>query len=594
MRPEPTIAVRTRHGARRGAAQLEHVVALSVAVVGLASLGNLGGAFHGAIAGSAAGRHTDGEVPTTTQAALPAAQAGVAAELAHLAERARQAAEPFDDARTLVHEASRRRLDKLVNGTDLRDLVVVPSLTLDPAELAGIKAVGAYEERVLWSLRNLQRPGTRVTFVTSTPIDADFRRYFLELIPGHDHSDLKRRTRFLSVDDPSPEPLARKLLRRPGMLENIRDRIDPRRSVLLTWTSSPYDAGVAEVLGVPQYGPHPLLTYYGTKSGGRELFREAGVPIPFGFEHVKTTDEVVAAVNEIWKREPDVSRVVVKHNEGTSGQGNAILDLRKLQEYKPGRVATDAERKTAIRNALSGMEFAADDITPSQFFEMLEAQGGVVEAFFDHATSSPSSQIDVYADGRVMPAATHDQVLGGPGNQVFAGASFPARSDYRLAMQDDMRRVGELLRKRGVIGRFAGDFMVRASAATGGLERIAIELNLRQGGTTHPGRILEMIAGGGYDAARGVYLASDGKPRVYVSTDTFVSPALVGRSPGEVIEQMRKAGLLYDNERGSGMVFHMVGGMKDHGKVGFTAIARTRSDAQHLFTRVQETLGTKP
>jgi hypothetical protein len=587
--------VRREHSRERGSTQVEHVLALCVAVLFLPSAGLLGGAFRSAIAGEstevAAGAPVE-RGPTAAGSAAPlSAQAGAVSELAHLAERAKRLSHPFDDAQTLVHEASRQRLDRLLNDGTMSDLVVVPSLTLDAAELASIKGVTSYEERVLWSLRNLERPGTRVTFVTSTPIDRDFSDYFLSLIPNLSLDEARSRVRFLSPNDAGTEPLARKVLLRPALLDEIRDGIQLDRSVMLSWTSSPYDAGVASALGIPHYAPHPLLNYFGTKSGGRELFREAGVPIPFGFEHVRSVDEIVSAVNEVWKENPDLSRVVVKHNEGTSGQGNAILDLRKLRSIAPDTGASDAVRKSAIERALPKMKFAADEITAPEFFEIMERQGGVVEAFFDGAESSPSSQIDVYVDGRVVPAATHDQLLEGPGNQVYAGASFPARREYRIAMQDDMIRVGELLKQRGVVGRFAGDFMVRTSAVTGELERIAIELNLRQGGTTHPGRLLEMLAGGGYDAKRGVYAAADGTPRTYFATDSFTNEALRGTSPGQAIAKARNKGLLYDDARGSGVVFHMLGALEEHGKMGFTAIAHTRAEASALFQRIRRTFG---
>src|SRR5918995_6620513 len=50
-----------------------------------------------------------------------------------------------------------------------RTVVVVPSLSLDPEELAKISGVHHYEERMLCMLMLLRMPRTHMVFVTSQP-----------------------------------------------------------------------------------------------------------------------------------------------------------------------------------------------------------------------------------------------------------------------------------------------------------------------------------------------------------------------------------------------------------------------------------------
>ena len=50
-----------------------------------------------------------------------------------------------------------------------RQIVVVPSLSLDQAELMKIKGVHYYEERLLFALIRLRNPETRLVYVTSQP-----------------------------------------------------------------------------------------------------------------------------------------------------------------------------------------------------------------------------------------------------------------------------------------------------------------------------------------------------------------------------------------------------------------------------------------
>ena len=80
--------------------------------------------------------------------------------------------------------------------------------------------------------------------------------------------------------------------------------------------------------------------------------------------------------------------------------------------------------------------------------------------------------------------STHDQVLGGPSGQIFLGSTFPADAEYSQDIQEAGRRVAEVLKDRGVLGRFAIDFL--SIKREGNWEHAAIEINLRKGGTTHP------------------------------------------------------------------------------------------------------------
>ena len=61
----------------------------------------------------------------------------------------------------------------------------------------------------------------------------------------------------------------------------------------------------------------------------------------------------------------------------------------------------------------------------------------------------------------------------------------PADDAYRLDIQNAGMRVAEVLAAKGVLGRFATDF-VSVPTADGGWKHYAIEVNLRKGGTTPP------------------------------------------------------------------------------------------------------------
>ena len=85
--------------------------------------------------------------------------------------------------------------------------------------------------------------------------------------------------------------------------------------------------------------------------------------------------------------------------------------------------------------------------------------------------------------GEVRVISTHEQVLGGESGHQYVGCRFTARTDYGREPADAGARVGRVLARRGAVGRAAIDFV--ASPVHGGWALHAVEINLREGGTTH-------------------------------------------------------------------------------------------------------------
>src|SRR4029450_5373611 len=80
-------------------------------------------------------------------------------------------------------------------------------------------------------------------------------------------------------------------------------------------------------LGIPMYGADPRHFALGTKTGSRRIFEEEGVCHPLGVESLFTLDDVVDALIDMRRKKPSLSQVIVKLNEGVSGEGNAFVDL---------------------------------------------------------------------------------------------------------------------------------------------------------------------------------------------------------------------------------------------------------------------------
>src|SRR4030095_2543728 len=111
--------------------------------------------------------------------------------------------------------------------------------------------------------------------------------------------------------------------------------------------------------------------------------------------------------------------------------------------------------------------------------------------------------------------STHDQILGGESGQVYLGAVFPAKKEYNVEIGIIGKKIADELQRRGVLGRFAVDFLSVKQPT--GWKHYAIEINLRKGGTTHPFIMLQFLTYGVYNAEEGMYYTATGQPRYYFS-----------------------------------------------------------------------------
>lgn len=63
-----------------------------------------------------------------------------------------------------------------------------------------------------------------------------------------------------------------------------------------------------------------------------------------------------------------------------------------------------------------------------------------------------------------------------------------------MQLQEHGKKVGEILASKGVVGYYGVDFLVKKSDADN-VEVFALEINLRQGGTTHPYFSMKFLTG---------------------------------------------------------------------------------------------------
>jgi PGM1 C-terminal domain len=451
---------------------------------------------------------------------------------------------------------------------DAGTIVVLPSLSFPVAELRKIVGIQHYEERLLFVLLLLRNPRLRVVYLTSQPIDPAIVDYYLGFVPDPDGA--RDRLELVWTGDPSPRALTAKLLERPRLVDRVRSLAgEADDAYLLPFNVTQLERTFAELVGLPLYGPHPDLVALGSKTGSRRAARAAGVPMIDGWEDLRSLAEVERAVRRLAARTPPPPEaVVVKLNDGFSGQGNAIVDVR-------GPARPLVEYPTTFG--------AAEESWPS-FGAKVAAGGAIVEELIrGPGIVSPSVQLRIAPNGEVELVSTHSQLLGGPGGQVYLGCRFPADDAYRLDIQRWALRVGEVLAGAGAIGWFGIDFIVAPTPS--GIETYLSEINLRIGGTTHPLWMALLAVEGSYQSATGQLVVA-GRAKCYVASDNLKSPELVGSGPEQVLARVHEAGLAYDPRTRTGTTLHLLGALRAYGKVGVTCIADSPSAADDLYREV--------
>jgi hypothetical protein len=493
-----------------------------------------------------------------------------------------------EDSRNLVFDNVQSRMPEVWKRMRLNEpgesVVVVPSVSVDRVVEHGGARTQAMEERFLFLLLLLRQPRLRMIYVTSMPINPAIVEYYLALLPGVIPSHARARLSLVAVGDSSSRPLTEKLLARPRLLAQIASLVpDVTRSHLVPYNTTRLERDLSIVLGIPMYGADPRLFPLGTKTGCRRVFSDAGVQYPAGFEDLRSVTDVVQALAALRSQRPGIGEAMVKLNEGVSGSGNAVVDLRGLPA--PG----DSHEAAELEHRLRQMTLEAQDVTVEAFLGKMQERGGIAEELISgEELRSPSVQLRITPLGDIELLSTHDQVLGGPSGQSYLGCRFPADPAYAQTITKDALLVGEVLAKKGVLGRFALDFVVvrRQEEWTS----YAIEVNLRKGGTTHPFLTLQFLTNGRYQPDTALFVTPMGRERHLVATDHLEDPSLRGLRVDDLFDLVARTGIHFDQAQQTGVVFHMISCITELGRVGMTAIGESPAAAQAIYDRAERIL----
>ena len=469
---------------------------------------------------------------------------------------------------------------------DNYDILVIPSFSVDQEIGKNVPGFLHYEERLLFSLMRLSKPHTRIIYVTALPLSPMIIDYYLQMLPGIPFFHAQRRLLLFSTDDGSFRPLTEKILERPRLIKRIRNALRHDKSYIVCFNSTYLEQELSVKLDIPLFACSPQLLYWGSKSGSREIFAESQLPHPDGSLKVTSVEDLVSEATKLWQRQPQLQRMVVKLNEGLSGEGNALLDLRPLQQLAH---LDSTAKQQAIASSLPTMRFQGVKENWHTFSSRIPQLGAIVEAFIEgEEKRSPSVQGYISPSGEVEILSTHDQILGGPDGQVYLGCRFPANDAYRLQIQDLGLKVGKVLAAKGAIERYGVDFIAVRQGKTWKLD--AIEINLRKGGTTHPFMTLKLLTNGTYNPQTGLFYSPQGLRKYYVASDNLYKPQYRGLLPNDLMDIIAEHHLHFDSSTKTGTVFHLMGALSEFGKLGLTSIGNSWEEAEAIYQQVESIL----
>ncbi|MBE1493577.1 hypothetical protein H4696_000677 [Amycolatopsis lexingtonensis] len=461
---------------------------------------------------------------------------------------------------------------------DLRVRVACPSQEFAPEEMAFGRGRWLSGSRGLWECLTVgAEDDLAIIMLQAPPIGQDVVTHLFSLLPEqHQRPD---RQALVELEDGSESHLSTKVLGQPAVIDRLRATLDSARRQghrvegLSCYASSRQMAKLAERLGVDLVDTDPHLLKWGTKSGSRQVFRAAGVPHPAGSYHLdRTVQDLASTLDDLGVRFGR-GRWMVKLDAGFgSGHGNAVVDTSLLPS--PASAA-------CIANALRPCSplMATDD-----FLRHVVTTGAVAEQVIPGDSTgrsrSPSALGYLHRGGGALVdfLATHDQITGAAGD--FMGCRFPADAAYRVRVGKHARAVFDHLAGLGVTGHVGVDFVAYPGKRTPRVD--AVEINLRQTGSTHPRRMVSAVRRGSW-TAEGTFVDPLGQQVFYKGTDSLHSSRWAGVSSTALLGALRSAPKVgFQQRTGRGTIPHLWSSLEPYGKIGGTFIGTSAADCDSI------------
>lgn len=470
-----------------------------------------------------------------------------------------------------------------------RTIVVIPGLNDDPSRLKQIPQLYKHEERFLFFLFLLKYQKTRLVYVTSKTLNPNLIDYYLEMIFSgeEDKNDAKKRLFLISTQNIKYVSLAQKILESPQTIKKIKSALlNPKTAHLRCYNSTGFEERLSLKLGIPLYAASEKTKIFGTKSAGKDIFKQAEANVIPGINRLKKIRELSRAIVELAKTYPKCARFLIKLEDKSAGAGNKVFNWHKYLEN------LDIEQTDRIENI---SEMIYEEFLKylrqkkgklSQYLRDFKRSGGMIELYLEAAkVTSPSVQMRITPGKNLKTLSTHEQILSGLKGK-YIGCAFPAKKAYRQEIISQAKKIGQKLIKKGIVGRFAIDFLVLNNPTKKIKRKIyPIEINIRKGGTTHPYELTTLVTGAHYREEDGLLYAGK-KPIFYFASDNIKNEKYAKLTTEKLIALVKNSSLNYDPKKKKGVILHLLGTVEKLGRIGATCIGHSRAQAYEYYEKL--------
>lgn len=472
--------------------------------------------------------------------------------------------------------------DRIDAGNEKVQIIACPSISLKREDIEKIVAIDLYEMRSLWQILYAVKRNIHVLYLSSNPVETENVKHLLKCV-GLDE-EVRSRISFYDMAEYGGINLSEKIINSGKFLNTLHKQIEKFPTFLMPFNYTDIERRLAGILGIPVFGCHPTLSYWQTKSGNKTIFRRAEIPMPEGVENVKSREDIIFGVMNLWRQHPAQMKYMVKLDSGVSGEGNALLELD--MPFEKFDHLSIKDKLDYIEERLMQMRFQQKDLSFDEFAQRMQA-GGIIENFLEGENFySPSSQGYIHPNLNVELLATHEQILDQSGMK-YLGCRFPAPKDIRSMLSRWTKQIGNELSKIGVLGFFSVDYIVYTNAE--GQEEVkVIEINIRQGGTTHPYQTAKLVTNSRFNDETGLLETQEGQPVHYFANDNFCRDHLKNSPPKSLIGYLEKQGVLFNPRTKKGAVLHMLNSMSHFGKLGYTVIAPSQLEVDDMRLKLEK------